>query len=107
MQVPVALGVGVYTYNATAGTPLTLVEEASLAGGFLSFKAAHIMYLYDQLRPRLGAEPPKKAKRPTFDDTDDDFDMYARTKDKSAGVAEAERVLAEEEARKAQRGWRL
>jgi hypothetical protein len=103
LQVPVMLGVGMFAYNSQAAEPLTLAEEASLLGGFLSFKAAHIMYVYDQLRPRFGAK--KTRIRRTFDDPPDEFDMYARKQQQAKGVEEADRILAEEEARKAKKQW--
>jgi hypothetical protein len=101
-QVPVALAAGMYVYNTHAAEPLTLTEEASLFGGFLSFKAAHVLYIYQQLRPRFNKKP---RKRPTFDSVPDiEYDLYGREKVQAKGVQEAEKVLAQEEERKAN-GW--
>lgn len=103
LQVPVALAVAVYVFNTQSGDHLELAEEASLLGGFLSFKVAHILFTYEQLRPRFEKEapPPRLATL----DTLDMFDLYGNRKEKTRGVQEAERVLAEAEANKS-RWWR-
>lgn len=99
-QVPVALGLGIYAFNSQMSDSLTLTEEACIFGGFLSFKAAHVMYLYSQLRPSFGAK--KERKRPTFAEVPDiEFDMYGRVKAPPKVIEDADRALAEQEARDA------
>ena len=102
---PVALGVGVFLFNSQMDEPLTLTEEASVFGGFLSFKVAHVMYVYQQLRPRFGEK--KARKRPTFDHLPDvDVDMYGRAKVQPKAVEDADRHIAEQEAREAEEARR-
>ena len=97
-QVPVALGLGIYAFNSQMSDSLTLTEEACVFGGFLSFKAAHVMYLYSQLRPSFGAK--KERKRPTFAEVPDiEFDMYGRVKAQPKAIEDADRALAEQKAR--------
>jgi hypothetical protein len=107
LQVPVVLAASMYVYNTLSAEPLAPVEEASLLGGFLTFKIAHIIYVYEQLKPKIGKR--KQQKRPNFDSVPDiDLDLYGRPKVPTQGVAEAERVLAEDEERRAkwQSFWR-
>jgi hypothetical protein len=98
VQVPVALAVGVCMYNTQSGDHLTLEEEGSLLAGFLSFKLAHILYMYQELRPRFKKEAPPP--RVITVDPPDQFDLYGNPNAQPRGVQEAERVLAEAEARR-------
>ena len=101
MKVPVVLAASIALFNAKSGDHLTLTEEACVLGGFLSYKVALVIKLWDDTRPRFAQAP---VTRPKWKVIDDDLDMYGRTKTKSIGEQEAERVLAEEEAKKANRG---
>ena len=95
---PIALAASIALFNAESGDTLTLTEEACVLGGFLSYKVALMLKVWDDLKPRFGK---REARRPKWKEIDDDFDVYGRPKAKSLGLQEAERVLAEEEAKKA------
>lgn len=71
--------------------------------GFFSFKVAHVLLLYRELRPKFASEGPTR-RIPRMDDVEDiDMDIYARGTPKLKAIEEADRVLAEQEAKKRKR----
>ena len=77
LLIPIGLAMGCFAYNRVLGseTPLGLVEEGCLLGGFLGYKVALITKVYDDLKPKvLSAEELMKEKRPylvQMEDVDD------------------------------------
>lgn len=98
-----ALGAAVWTYNTQTGDQLTLSEQGSLVIGFFSFKIAHILLLYRELRPKFGPDGPTR-RIPRMDDIEDiSFDIYARGTKKLQAIEDADQVLAQEEEKKRKR----
>lgn len=103
VKVPVALGAAVWLYNTQSGDELTLAEQGSLVIGFFSFKIAHVLLLYRELRPRFGSDVPTR-RIPRMDDVEDiSFDIYARGTKKLQAIEDADQILAQEEEKKRKR----
>lgn len=102
-QVPVFLAAGMAAFNSQAAEPLTIVEQGSMLAGFLSFKLAHVQYLYSQLRPKFEQPGPKRRVPDVSSVKDVQLDVYGRSTKPIRAIEEADRVLAEEEARKRNR----
>jgi hypothetical protein len=49
----VGLAVTIFVYNRLADEPLALVYQGCVLGGFLSYKAALIVKLIDELTPKV------------------------------------------------------
>lgn len=71
----VGLAAAVYAYNVNAdllgARPLTLIEQGAVLGGFLSFKVALILQVYDELKPKFEAEKLLQASRPVLAEVED------------------------------------
>eukprot|EP00892_Ulva_mutabilis_P003422 jgi/Ulvmu1/1451/UM011_0181.1 len=103
LLVPVALGAAVWTFNTQSGDQLTLTEQGSLLAGFFSFKIAHGLLLYRELRPKFDSEVQTR-RIPKMDDIEDvSFDIYARGTQKLKAIEDADRVLEEEAEKKRKR----
>jgi hypothetical protein len=103
VQVPVVLAAGMSAFNQQSSDPLTVGEQACALAGMLSFKLAHVQYLYKELRPRFEQPGPSRRVPDVASVEDVNLDMYARSKQQLKAIEEADRVLAEEEARKKRR----
>lgn len=69
----------------------------------MSFKLAHVQYLYSQLRPKFEQPGPKRRVPDVSSVQDVRMDVYGREIKPTRAIEEADRVLAEEEARKRNR----
>lgn len=62
-------------YNANAESlgsrPLTLIEQGAAVGGFLSYKVALILQVYEELKPKYDPEELLKSKRPALVQVED------------------------------------
>lgn len=100
MQVPVVLAAGIAAFNSQVTEPLSVLEQGSMLAGFLSFKLAHVQYVYSQLRPKF-EQPGPRSRVPDVSSVEDlKMDVYGRSTKPIRAIEEADRVLAEEEARK-------
>lgn len=73
LLIPVGLVAGCVTWNATfPDIQISVVDEGCLIGGFLSYKIALILKIYDDLRPRaLTEEEMLQASRPQLAEVED------------------------------------
>lgn len=97
------MAAGIAAFNSQAAEPLTVVEQGAMLIGFLSFKLAHVQYLYSQLRPKFEQPPPQRQVPDVASVQDIQMDVYGRSTKPIRAIEEADRVLAEEEARKRNR----
>ncbi|BDA44045.1 hypothetical protein COCOBI_05-2290 [Coccomyxa sp. Obi] len=64
LLVAVVLAAAVAAFNTLSETPMGRVEQASLLAGFLSYKAALFLNLWDSVKPKVDVDAIKKPKRP-------------------------------------------
>ncbi|KAK9916142.1 hypothetical protein WJX75_009264 [Coccomyxa subellipsoidea] len=64
LLVAVVLAAAVAAFNTVSETPLGRVEQACLLAGFLSYKAALLLNVWDSLRPRVDPEVIRRPRRP-------------------------------------------
>lgn len=92
-----------WAYNTQSGDQLTLSEQGSLVIGFFSFKIAHVLLLYQELRPKFDSDVQTR-RIPRMDGVEDiSFDIYARETKKLQAIEDADEVLAQEAEKKRKR----
>lgn len=64
LMVPVGLGAGVWACNHSGLYTVTRTEEGCLVLGFLSYKAALLLNVWDSLKPKFDPEAFKRPPRP-------------------------------------------
>eukprot|EP01023_Acetabularia_acetabulum_P035559 TRINITY_DN3356_c0_g1_i1.p1 TRINITY_DN3356_c0_g1~~TRINITY_DN3356_c0_g1_i1.p1 ORF type:complete len:252 (-),score=25.96 TRINITY_DN3356_c0_g1_i1:326-1081(-) len=80
LLIPAVLATGIWVYNNNSQVPLSLIDEAAILAGFLSYKGSLIVRLWKELKPRVEEI---KASRPTLRDSDEDkYDIYGNLKEK-------------------------
>lgn len=64
LLIPIGLAAGIWACNHFGWHTLSRMEEGCLLLGFLSFKAALFLAVWDSLKPKFDAEAFKRPKRP-------------------------------------------
>eukprot|EP01024_Parvocaulis_polyphysoides_P040070 TRINITY_DN363_c0_g1_i2.p1 TRINITY_DN363_c0_g1~~TRINITY_DN363_c0_g1_i2.p1 ORF type:complete len:248 (-),score=30.57 TRINITY_DN363_c0_g1_i2:452-1195(-) len=79
LLIPGVLAAGAWIYNQYNEVPLSIVDEAALLVGFLSYKGSLISRLWQELKPRVEEI---KAGRPSLRDNEEDkYDIYGNLKE--------------------------
>eukprot|EP00878_Enallax_costatus_P037279 GHUV01042097.1.p1 GENE.GHUV01042097.1~~GHUV01042097.1.p1 ORF type:complete len:207 (+),score=71.64 GHUV01042097.1:1019-1639(+) len=95
LLVPVALGCFVGVYGRVTGEPLDLVYSGCLLLGFLSYKAALVVKLVDDLTPKSFGP---QSDRPTIEKFEDELDQWGRPKKRLSNPID---VMPEDQQQKA------
>lgn len=64
LLVAVVLAGAVGAFNTLSETPMGRVEQASLLAGFLSYKAALLLNIWDSTKPKVDVDGARRPKRP-------------------------------------------
>eukprot|EP01026_Neomeris_dumetosa_P026130 TRINITY_DN21369_c0_g1_i5.p2 TRINITY_DN21369_c0_g1~~TRINITY_DN21369_c0_g1_i5.p2 ORF type:complete len:269 (-),score=13.88 TRINITY_DN21369_c0_g1_i5:235-972(-) len=78
LLVPGTLAIGIWIYNHNAEIPLSVVDEAAVFAGFLSYKGSLVSRLWAELKPKVQEV---KSFRPMLRDNEEDkYDFYGNLK---------------------------